>query len=111
MTSHFAGIQTSSLAIAWFNNPARGSLTASADPVIESAWWNIMLPTPICICQTTPLALVDQFYLFRHRNTEVAKYLLDLTSIIVVDYSNIKIFLWIEIIGFAQRKVNVDLSG
>ena len=70
------------------HNSVRGSdpllFPATADPVIRSAYCDVIFTAPVSICHTTLAAFIDKPDLFRHRNTGFASSCHNLSSVIVV---------------------------
>ncbi len=57
---------------------------ASADPVVEGAYCNVIFTEPVSICHAALAAFIDKPDLLRHRNTGFAGTCHNLSSIIVV---------------------------
>ena len=57
---------------------------ATADPVIKSAYCDVVFTAPVSICHTALAAFIDKPDLFRHRNTGFASSCHNLSSVIVV---------------------------
>ena len=66
------------------HNSVPGSDPATADPVIKSAYCDVVFTAPVSICHTALAAFIDKPDLFRHRNTGFASSCHNLSSVIVV---------------------------